>query len=99
MRAAATQDVKVSHFADIRVEAPPDLDPIVDLDGIRDELTTNSLTAPRLEPISGRDYVWTFRSESGDRLVSFDRATVEQAEDGVELVMYGTANMVDLLDS
>ena len=99
VEAAVAQDVKISDFSDTSVEAPPDLHPAMTLAGIRDELTTNPLTLPKLTPHPDRDGVYVQRGEHRDRLVTFDRSVLDLSDVAVELVTYGTPAMTELLDS
>jgi hypothetical protein len=59
---ASTDDltVKLSDIADTTVESPPVLHPAVTLDDLRKVLTTNPLSARRLQPVEGQPAVWRF---------------------------------------
>lgn len=98
VEAAKAQDVKISDFSDTTVEPPPELNPAATLEQIRDELTTNPLTAPKLVADPERDGVYALNGDT-DRLVAFDRDTVENGDVAIELVTYGTQSMTELLNA
>lgn len=97
VEAARSQEVKISDFSDTTVEPPPEFHPKATLERIEAELTTNPLTVPMLTADPSRDGVYVLHAETGDRLVAFNRVTVESADVTVELVTYGTPAMSELL--